>query len=71
MTNHLQHMEVAPHAPLNLEMQREVLIAEADRMIPDSVKILLREVARYAPPYPVADTSVTVSVEGSCYACPK
>ena len=51
-----------------LERKREAFISTADELIPEEVKKLLSEVARYAPPKPILNDEVTVSVEGSSHA---
>jgi hypothetical protein len=48
-----------------LEEDRESFLRSADALVPESVRILLREVEKFAPPPVTSDDSVTVTVHGS------
>lgn len=61
----------APHSEFaTLEANRELFISKAEALVPESLRELIQEVERYAPPLANVAEQVTVTVEGSNYADP-
>lgn len=60
-----------PFSFRELEIQREEFVVAAESLISPSVKKLIAEVERFAPPIPTAPERITVTVEGSNHADPQ
>ncbi len=60
-----------PHSEFaTLEAKRDLFIAQAEAIVPESLRELISKVERFAPPVECGVDQVTVTVEGSNYADP-